>query len=82
MRGPGHVVIGAKPEPDRPVDLGVPGGQHDHQHIRPLAQAPAQFGASWPREHEASSTGLPPLRSNAASASGELQPPATGAFCQ
>jgi len=50
--GLGHIVIGAKPEPDRPVELGVLGGQHDHRHIRPLAQAPAHFGASWPREHE------------------------------
>jgi hypothetical protein len=39
--GLGHIVIGTKPEPDRPVDIAVLGGEHDHRHIRPLAQAPA-----------------------------------------
>ena len=59
--GLGHVVIGTKIEPCRLVNLGVLGGQHDHRHIRPLAQAPAYFGASWPWEHEAERHQISPV---------------------
>jgi hypothetical protein len=46
------MVIGAKPKADRPVNLGVPGAQHDHRHIRPAAQALAHLGAARTGKHE------------------------------
>ena len=43
--GPGerlsHIVVGAEFEPDRLIDLTVPGAQHDHRHIRALAEGTA-----------------------------------------
>jgi hypothetical protein len=48
-KGLDNTVVGARPGPDCPVGLGVLSGQHDHRHIRPLAQALAHVGASWPR---------------------------------
>ena len=75
--GLGHIIIGTKPEPDRPVDIAVLGGEHDHRHIRPLAQAPAHVGTRWPREHEVEQHQVGPWRSKASGASGPVRQIAT-----
>jgi ABC-type phosphate transport system ATPase subunit len=50
--GLSQVVVGAQLEPDGLVNLGVSGAQHDHRHIRALAQTLAHLRAWRPREHE------------------------------
>ena len=48
----GHVVVGAQFQADDLVDLAVLGGQHDHRHVRPLAQRPADLAARQPGQHQ------------------------------
>src|ERR1700733_8143496 len=77
--GLGHIVIGAKSEPARPVDLGVLGGQHDHRHIRPFTQTTAHLCASCPGEHEVEQDQVGPVeveclqRIGAGRADGDLE---------
>src|SRR5579884_2575774 len=50
--GLGDVVVGAHLQAEDRVDLGVPGGEHDHRHPAALAQVPADVQTVHPGQHE------------------------------